>query len=172
MGRMGIYAKKSLKGIFWLMEKVDNRRYRRLYPRYLKWLGVRIEPDDTGRSWISPKVFLDSDRYDYIEIGTPVTISFDVAILVHDVSVIPAARSVGKKTKTFIHKKVKIGNNVFIGARSVILPGSTIGDNCIVGAGTVVHGHLEENSIYAGNPCRKIGNVKDFVEKHKELLCE
>ena len=66
-------------------------------------------------------------------IGKAVTISFGVSILVHDFSIVHATRSIGKKTNAIIYKRVKIGNNVFIGAKSTILPGSTIGDNCIVG---------------------------------------
>lgn len=43
-------------------------------------------------------------------------------------------KHVGKKTL----KPISVGNNVFVGARSVILPGTFIGDNCIIGAGAVV----------------------------------
>lgn len=40
------------------------------------------------------------------------------------------------------------------------------------GEKTVVRGHLDANSIYAGNPCKKIGSVDDFTQKYKELICE
>lgn len=50
-------------------------------------------------------------------------------------------------------EKVTIGNNVWIGNNVVVLPGTVIGHNVIVGAGSVVKGVLEENSIYSGNPC-------------------
>lgn len=52
-------------------------------------------------------------------------------------------------------KKVKIDNNVFFGYGCKILCGTTIGNNCIIGAGAVVTGNVEDNSIYAGNPARK-----------------
>ncbi|HUF12927.1 MAG TPA: acyltransferase [Longimicrobiales bacterium] len=51
---------------------------------------------------------------------------------------------------------IRIGSNVFVGANCVILPGSTIADNVVVGAGSVVRGELETNAIYAGAPARKI----------------
>lgn len=51
---------------------------------------------------------------------------------------------------------VVIGNNVFIGARSVILKGVTVGDNSVIGAGSVVASSIPQNVIAAGNPCRVI----------------
>lgn len=53
-----------------------------------------------------------------------------------------------------VHKQVKIGNNVWIGAHSVIFPGITIGDNVVIGAGSIVNKNLEANGVYAGVPCR------------------
>lgn len=169
---MGTYVKKSLNSLFWLMDKVDKKHYLKLYPRYLKWLGIQIDSENVAGTWISPTTFFDSSKYNYLEIGKAVTISFDVSILVHDFSIVHAARSIGKKTNSIIYKRVKIGNNVFIGAKSIILPGSIIGDSCVVGGGTVVRGHLEANSIYAGDPCKKIGNVDNFTQKYKELIAE
>lgn len=53
-------------------------------------------------------------------------------------------------------KAVNIGDNCFIGTKTIILKGSRIESGTIVGAGSVVTGELEENSIYAGNPIKKI----------------
>ncbi len=47
---------------------------------------------------------------------------------------------------------IKIGNNVWIGRSSLILPGVVIGDNVIIAAGSVVKGECLPNSLYAGNP--------------------
>ncbi|HJD53261.1 MAG TPA: acyltransferase [Candidatus Avibacteroides avistercoris] len=52
--------------------------------------------------------------------------------------------------------EVKIGRNVFIGTRSIVLKGVTIGDNSIIGAGSVVTRDIPPNVIAAGNPCRVI----------------
>lgn len=53
-------------------------------------------------------------------------------------------------------KPVKIGNNVWIGENVVILPGSEIGDGCIIGANSVVNSFILKNSIVAGAPCKII----------------
>jgi acetyltransferase-like isoleucine patch superfamily enzyme len=54
---------------------------------------------------------------------------------------------------------VKIGNNVFIGLNSIILKGSEIGDNSVIGAGSVVSGTIPPNVIAAGNPCKIIKRI-------------
>ena len=54
------------------------------------------------------------------------------------------------------HFVVFIGNNVWIGENVNILPGVFIGDNCIIGAGSVVTGYFLANSIIVGNPARVI----------------
>lgn len=53
-------------------------------------------------------------------------------------------------------KPVRIGNNVWVGMNSIIMRGVTIGDNSIVGAGSIVTKDIPANVIAAGNPCRII----------------
>ncbi len=53
-------------------------------------------------------------------------------------------------------KEIKIGKNCFIGCNSIILKGSVLGDNCVVGAGAVVAGQFEDNCVIAGNPAKVI----------------
>jgi len=55
-----------------------------------------------------------------------------------------------------IHLPVKIGNDVWIGAGSIVLPGITIGDRSIIGAGSVVTRDVPPDTIFAGNPARQI----------------
>lgn len=97
-----------------------------------------------------------------IEIGDNVTLAPYVHILAHDASTkIPLGYTkIGR---------VRIGNNVFIGAGSTILPGVTIGDNVIIGSMSLVTHDLLKG-VYAGNPCVKIMEYNDFVEKHKKNM--
>lgn len=61
---------------------------------------------------------------------------------------------------------VKIGNNVWVGGNSVILPGVTVGDNTVIGAGSVVTKDLPANVIAAGNPCRIIREITEEDKKY------
>ncbi|OYW71525.1 MAG: acetyltransferase, partial [Verrucomicrobia bacterium 12-59-8] len=53
-------------------------------------------------------------------------------------------------------ERITVGKNVWIGARAMILPGSTIGDHSIIAAGAIVRGHIPERSIAAGVPAKVI----------------
>lgn len=59
-------------------------------------------------------------------------------------------------------KPIYIGNNVFIGADCLILPGVTIGDNVVLGARSVVTKDLAQNAVYAGVPARFIKSIDDY----------
>jgi|TARA_B110000238_G_C16086170_1_gene421689 chloramphenicol O-acetyltransferase type B len=63
-----------------------------------------------------------------------------------------------KNIKNFIYSKgdIVIGNDVWIGAKSIILSGSTIGDGAVIAAGSVVSGEVRPYSIVAGNPAREV----------------
>ena len=58
-------------------------------------------------------------------------------------------------------KEVRIGDNVWIGGNTVICPGVTIGDCCVIGAGSVVTKDIPSWTIAAGNPCRVIRKITD-----------
>ncbi len=60
---------------------------------------------------------------------------------------------------------ITIGNNVWIGTNVSVLPGVTIGDNCVIGAGSVVNRDIPSNVIAVGNPCKAIRKI---TEKDKE----
>jgi len=72
----------------------------------------------------------------------------------------PEYRIPGKRKACFENDKdVIIGENVWIGMNTIILKGVTIGDNTVVGAGSVVSKSLEANSVYVGNPLKKIKSI-------------
>jgi acetyltransferase-like isoleucine patch superfamily enzyme len=89
-------------------------------------------------------VILDNRRPELITIGDDVIITAMSIILTHDMSI---KNTKGKE----IIGKVTIGKGAFIGMNSTILPGVTIGNYCIIGAGTVVSKDTEDYSVYIGN---------------------
>ena len=56
---------------------------------------------------------------------------------------------------------ITIGNNVWIGAHVCVLPGVTIGDNTVIGAGSIVTKNIPANVLAAGNPCKVIRNITE-----------
>jgi maltose O-acetyltransferase len=65
---------------------------------------------------------------------------------------------------------VNIGDNVFIGAESVVLPGVTIGNNVIVGANSTVTHDIPDNSVVVGSPARVICSTEDYITKEKARM--
>lgn len=63
-----------------------------------------------------------------------------------------------------------IGNNVFIGANSVILPSVNIGDNVVIGAGSIVTKNIPSNSIAVGNPCKVIKTKDAYIEDFSKII--
>lgn len=110
-------------------------------------------------------VVIDYSHFWLIEIGNDVTLAPRVHILAHDASTFNYVgySKIGK---------VKIEDNVFIGASSIVLPGVTIGKNSIIGAGSVVTKDIPENSIAVGNPAKVIGAISSFLAKTKREMSE
>ena len=61
---------------------------------------------------------------------------------------------------------------MFIGAGSIILPDTTIGDDAIVGAGSVVSGDIAAGAVAVGNPAREVGRTEDYIGRHRTGLDE
>ena len=98
-----------------------------------------------------------------IEIGNRVTLAPRVHILAHDAS---TKRMLGY---TLIGKVI-IGDDVFIGAGSIVLPNVTIGNKVIVGAGSVVKHSIPDNSVAVGNPAKVICTYEEYKTKREQQL--
>jgi len=85
-----------------------------------------------------------------IEIGDKTMIGQNVTIVTLNHDINPETRI------NATPKSVKIGKNVWIGADCTILPGVTIGDNSVIGAGSVVTKNVPDNVVVVGNPARVI----------------
>ena len=94
-------------------------------------------------------VFLDNRRPELIVIGDNVTITSFSIVVAHDLS-----RRISHNEE--IIGKVKISNGSFIGVNSTILPGITVGENCVIGAGSVVTKSTKPNTTYAGVPAEQL----------------
>lgn len=172
---------KKLKKISSVVERniikitsiVSTKFYMKHYVKYLKKIGVNIQGNP---NFISTSVYFDGANYSKITIGENVTISLDVMLLTHDFSMYTVYKGLGIKDKEVINNKdltdkflsvqeISIGRNSFIGARSSLLPGTTIGENVLIGACSVVKGNIPDNSIVIGNPAKIVGKTNEWIDK-------
>ena len=109
-------------------------------------------------------VIIDPSHCYHITIGDNVVLAPRVHILAHDAS---TGLFMGKTRAA----NVAIGNNVFIGAGAIILPGVHIGSNVIVGAGSIVTKDIPDKSVVAGNPARVICTLDAYLAKEKAKMC-
>ncbi len=97
-----------------------------------------------------------------IEMGDHVTVTEGVQFITHDGGVWVFRE---EDSEADVFGKIIIGNNVFIGINTIILPGVTLGDNTVVGAGSVVTKSFKGNCVIAGNPAREICSLDEYKGK-------
>lgn len=110
-------------------------------------------------------VLLGSEPY-LITIGSNVTITSGCKILTHDGGIkVPMRLGLCRNADLF--GSVQIGDNVFIGIDTIILPGVKIGTNTVIGAGSVVTKDIPNNSVAAGVPCKILYSIEHYYEKNR-----
>ncbi len=148
-----------------LMRDYDDFRVRRI-KRSLKSCGTRV--------YISPKCLIlgesELELGDDIGInsfthifaaggvkigsGTLISSNCSISSLTHPINCLR------RNGEPHIEKPVILGKNVWLGTGAIILPGVTIGDHAIVGAGSVVTKDVAEKTIVVGNPAKFLRNVE------------
>ena len=132
--------------------------------------GLHIEPpffcDYGSNIYFGDRVFinfncviLDCARVEIGE-GTQIAPSVQIYTATHPTE--PKTRASGKEFAA----PVKIGKNVWIGGGSIILPGVTIGDHAVIGAGAVVNKDIPALAVAVGNPARVIRQFYDFKKEN------
>lgn len=130
---------------------------------YRKWLnnnGIKVG----GGTRFDPKTTLiDLTRPSLVTIGSNCYFNSNFTLLTHD-----------WVTKVFIQSgrdflassgRVTIGNNVSTGRNVMVLKGVTIGDNCFIGAGSIVTKDIPANSIAVGAPCKVVMSLEEYYQK-------
>lgn len=111
--------------------------------------GPNVKVGD--RTFINHKCFFEN-TLSPIEIGEDCSIGMEVVFCA-------ATHEIGegkKRAGLTLGREIKVGNGSWIGTRAVILPGVTIGEGCIIAAGSVVNKDCKPNCIYAGVPAKLI----------------
>lgn len=135
------------------------------YAQILRRVGVIIGADCS----IHKDATFGTEPY-LISLGNHVRISHGVKFITHDGGLwVPRYMGlIDKRADKF--GKIVIGNNVNIGWDAIIMPGVTIGDNCIIGAGAVVTKDIPTNSVAVGVPAKVIETIEEYVEKNRNRV--
>lgn len=167
---MNKYKRFFLKYYYHFLYRIDPEKYKRKYPQFLRKIGIHISEHyyDTQHGFIAPSVVFDGNDFSLITIGDATTISLDVMFLTHDYSISKGLKMIDPSLNGRFLKPITIGSNCFVGMRTIILPGTTIGDNVIVGAGSVVKGTYPDNVVICGNPAKILCSTEEWAKKHYE----
>lgn len=111
---------------------------------------------------ISPNVSFGSEPY-LITVGNDVKFSNGVTLVTHDGGIY-VLRKYKNIPDADVFGKIRIGNNVFLGNKSVIMPNVEIGDNCVIGYGAIVTKNVPSGSVVAGVPARVIKNIDEYYQ--------
>ena len=151
-------------GFFRIITTLWHQRSNSAYISFLRKKGVEVGEHVLFRD--RRTTMIDLTRPALVSIGDNVDINRHFQILTHDWGCFV----IRSKYNDFVNSsgRVIIGNNVYFGTDVIILKGVTIGDNCIIGAGSVVSRSIPANSVATGNPCRVVCSLDEYYEKRKE----
>lgn len=129
--------------------------------KYAKSIGVNIKGN--VKFYCSPVGMFGSEPW-MITLGDNVYITSEVRFITHDGGVLPLRKEVPDLEIT---KPIVVGNDVFIGIRTILMPGITVGNRCIIAAGSIVTKNVPDNSVVAGVPAKVIKSTDEYLEKLK-----
>lgn len=149
-------VKKSLKKLFLIcLAKIHH-------VKYAKYIGVNM--GENISIYGNPLNMFGTEPW-CVTLGTNVHITREVLFITHDGGTLLFRNEIPDLEIT---APIKVGNNVYIGVRSLILPGVTIGNNCIVAAGSIVTKDIPDNSVFGGVPAKFIKSSSDYLEGIKK----
>lgn len=145
----------NLKSFISRCQKIYYTRNNKAYISFLRKQGIKIGNECIIRHPFTTRI--DVTRPSLITIGNQVDMNKNFQIITHD-----WCSSVFRNYyHDFINSsgKVTIGNNIYFGTDVIVLKGVSIGDNCIIGAGSIVTKDIPPNSVAMGAPCKSLDNI-------------
>ncbi len=132
----------------------------------IQYLKLSIGGIEVGKNtYISRQAYIDKHPGSKISIGRNCYITRNVVILNHTDTCRGGPEGMWiKYGGRRISKDVVIGDNVFIGVNSVILPGINIGDNAVIGALSLVNRDIPANTVWAGVPVKYISDLEQMIK--------
>jgi len=154
--------------IITILNKIFMHTFGRLFALlnhvgYARWIGVNILGSDI-HIYGNPFSMFGTEPW-IITLGNHVHITRDVLFVTHDGGTLLFRHLIPDLEVT---APIVVGNYVYIGVRSMIMPGVTIGDNCVIAAGSVVAKDIPDNSVVAGVPAKTIKTTDEYLKGLKE----
>lgn len=137
----------------------DSHRARTDPVRYARSIGVRVG-EECRLIGVSPETF-GSEPY-LIRLGDHVTITAGVRFVTHDGGVWVMRREF---PNIDVFGPIEVGSNVFIGLNAILMPGIRIGDDCVIGAGSVVVKDVPSGTVAAGVPARPLRTLAEYRQR-------
>ena len=141
-----------------------GKRNSKTFVSYLRANGIKVGENVKFR--FPKSTTIDISRPSLVEIGSNLDINANFTIMTHDFGTYVFRNAFHNYVSS--SGRVKIGSNIYFGRDVTILKGVTIGDNCIIGIGSVVTHDIPSNSVAVGNPCRVICSLEDYYQKRIE----
>lgn len=134
--------------------------------KFARSIGVKV-----GKNCkIMTTVNFDSEPY-LITIGDNCFITNGVRFCTHDGGAWVIRNLTGLK-EGGLYNTITVGNNVYIGNFATLMPGVTVGDNSVIGYGSIVTKDVPSGEVWAGVPARKIESIEEYISKNKERLIQ
>jgi acetyltransferase-like isoleucine patch superfamily enzyme len=159
---------KFIKNIKGILKFLKRECYAKIYPLgYARSIGVTL--GQNVNFYGMPSGMFGTEPW-LITIGNNVYVTSGCLFITHDGGTLILRKEIPDLEWT---APITVGNDVYIGVRSIIMPGVTIGNRVIIGAGSVVTKNIPDNSVAAGSPARVIKTVDEYLMamKEKSLKC-
>lgn len=170
---------RELTREYYLSDYEDTQKREAILRELLGGIGENVEIDTPFHCDHGNNIFLGNDVIiginctfvdnAEIRIGNRVLIASNVQFYTSSHPVLPQERLVDdwkEKGTTFFRtyaRPIEIKDNAWIGGGSILLPGVTVGENSVIGAGSVVNRSIPANCVAVGNPCRVIRTLEEEI---------
>lgn len=137
-----------------------SRKSNSYFTLYLRECGFAV---GEGNSYNRDSFFIDYTRPSLVQIGSNCFFNKNFTLLTHDW----VTQVFINSGRDFVNSsgRVSIGSNVSFGQNVMVLKGVSIGDNCFIGAGSIVTNDIPANSIAVGTPCKVVMTLEDYYQK-------
>lgn len=146
--------------LFSIIRKFWKMVYFRNPVKYARKIGVEV---GNGTHFVNCPSF--SSEQWLISIGERTNISSDVSFITHDGGRWVLDHLYPQDAPFYKIGPIRVGNNCFLRMRTMILPNVCIGDNCVIGGGSIVTKSIPEGQVWAGVPAHFVCTIEEYREK-------